>query len=160
MALDIGQQAPDFQTKRAHGDSVDDFQLNEALGQENVILAFFPLAFTGVCTDEMCTFRDQLSQFNDLNAQVYGVSVDSPFSLNVFIQQNELTFPLLSDFNREISRSFGVLHEELMGFHGVAKRSVFVLDPEGVVRYRWVSDDPGQMPDFDAVRTSLQALQS
>jgi peroxiredoxin len=129
------------------------------LGQENVVLAFFPLAFTGVCTDEMCTFRDQLAQFNDLHAQVYGISVDSPFSLNVFIQQHELTFPLLSDFNREISRSFGVLHEELMGLRDISKRSVFVLDPQGIVRYRWVSDDPGRMPDFAEIRSALGELQ-
>lgn len=159
MTLEISQQAPNFAAMRADGEDVGEFQLSDVLGQENVVLAFFPLAFTGVCTDEMCTFRDQLAQFNDLNAQVYGVSVDSPFSLNVFIQQNGLTFPLLSDFNREISRSFGVLHEELMGLREIAKRSVFVLDAKGVVRYRWVSDDPGQMPDFEEIRSALGELQ-
>ncbi len=159
MALDIGQPAPDFYGMRADGENVDEFRLSEHLDQTNIVLAFFPLAFTSVCTDEMCTFRDQLARFNDLNAQVYGISVDSPFALNAFIQQQGLTFPLLSDFNREISRSFGVLHEDLMGLREIAKRSVFVLDPQGVVRYRWVSDDPGQMPDFDAVRAALSELQ-
>lgn len=159
MALQLNEQAPDFTVMRADGENVDEFRLSEHLGRTNLVLAFFPLAFTGVCTDEMCTFRDQLAQFNDLNAQVHGISVDSPFSLNVFIQQHGLTFPLLSDFNREVSRAFGVLHEELMGLREIAKRSVFVLDPEGVVRYRWVSDDPGQMPDFDAVRAALSELQ-
>lgn len=159
MTLDISQPAPDFHAKRADGENVGDFRLSEVLGQENVVLAFFPLAFTGGCTQEMCTFRDQLAQFNDLNAQVYGISVDSPFSLNVFIQQNGLTFPLLSDFNRDISRSFGVLHEELMGLRDISKRSVFVLDLKGVVRYRWISEDPGQLPDFEAVQSALRELQ-
>lgn len=159
MTLDINDQAPDFEAKSADGESVGDFRLSEVLGQENVVLAFFPLAFTGGCTKEMCAFRDQLAQFNELNAQVYGVSVDSPFSLNVFSQQNGLTFPLLSDFNRDISRSFGVLHEELMGLREISKRSVFVLDAKGVIRYRWVSDDPGQLPDLDVVRSALGELQ-
>lgn len=158
MTLDVNQQAPDFHAMRADGETVDEFRLYENLGQKHIVLAFFPLAFTGVCTNEMCAFRDQLPQFSDLNAQVYGISVDSPFSLNVYIQQNELTFPLLSDFNREISRSFGVLHDELKGLREISKRSVFVLDPEGIVRYRWVSDDPGQMPDLEAVRSALREL--
>lgn len=159
MTLELSQQAPDFVAQCADGEHVSEFRLSEVWGQENIVLAFFPLAFTGGCTKEMCAFRDQLAQFSHLNAQVYGISVDSPFSLNAFIQQNGLSFPLLSDFNREISRSFGVLHEELMGLREISKRSVFVLDPKGTVRYRWISDDPGQLPDLDAVKSALSELQ-
>lgn len=159
MPMDVGRKAPDFDALRADGQNVEPFRLSDHLGEGPLVLAFFPLAFTSVCTNEMCTFRNSMSQFNELEAQVYGISVDSPFALNAFIEEHALTFPLLSDFNREVSRKFDVLHEDLMGLRGVAKRSVFVLDGEGVVRYRWVSEDPGVLPDFDEIKEALRALQ-
>ncbi len=158
MALKLNQKAPDFTTKACDGEKIEEFTLSKELGKENVVLAFFPLAFSPVCTTEMCSFRDSLAQFNSLKARVYGISVDSPFTLNAFIKANNLKFKLLTDFNKEISRAYGVLHEDLMGLKGVSKRSVFVLDKNGVVRYQWVSDDPRQLPDFEVIRTTLQGL--
>ena len=155
---DLGEKAPDFTLPLCDGENVGQFTLSEHLGERNVVLAFFPLAFTSVCTKEMCTFSDQLNAFSGLNADVYGISVDSPFALNAFIKANNLQLKLLSDFNKEVSRAYDVLHEELMGLRGVSKRSVFVLDKDGVVRYRWVSDDPGKMPDFEEIRSALDGL--
>jgi peroxiredoxin len=106
----------------------------------------------------MCSFRDNLSQLSSLKARVYGISVDSPFVLNAFIKAHDLKFKLLTDFNREISRAYGVLHEDLMGLKGVSKRSVFVIDKQGVVRYKWVSEDPRQLPDLAAIRGALEGL--
>jgi len=153
----LGEKAPDFTLPLCDGERVGQFTLSEHLGK-NVVLAFFPLAFTSVCTQEMCTFSDQLHAFGGLNADVYGISVDSPFALNAFIKAHNLRLKLLSDFNKEVSRAYDVLHEELMGLKGVSKRSVFVLDKEGIVRYRWVSDDPGKMPNFDEIRSTLDGL--
>lgn len=158
MSLKLNQKAPDFTTKVCDGEKIEEFTLSKELEKENVVLAFFPLAFSPVCTTEMCSFRDSLARFNSLKARVYGISVDSPFTLNAFIKANNLKFKLLTDFNKEISRAYGVLHEDLMGLKGVSKRSVFVLDKTGVVRYHWVSDDPRQLPDFEAIRTTLQGL--
>lgn len=158
MAAELNHKAPDFTTKVCDGEKIEDFTLSKQLGKENIVLAFFPLAFSPVCTTEMCSFRDSLAQLNSLKARVYGISVDSPFTLNAFIKANDLKFKLLTDFNREISRAYGVLHDELMGLKGVAKRSVFVIDKNGIVRYRWVSDDPRQLPDLGAIRQALEGL--
>ncbi len=158
MAVELNQKAPDFTTKVCNGEQFQDFTLSKELGKANMVLAFFPLAFSPICTNEMCAFRDSLSQLNSLRARVYGISVDSPFVLNAFIKANALKFELLTDFNREISRAYGVLHEDLMGLKGVAKRSVFVLDKTGTVRYKWVSDDPRQLPDLGAIRAALAKL--
>ena len=158
MPAELNQKAPDFTTKACDGEKIEDFTLSKELGKGNIVLAFFPLAFSPVCTNEMCSFRDSLAQFNSLKARVYGISVDSPFTLNAFIKANDLKFKVLTDFNREISRAYGALHEDLMGLRGVSKRSVFILDKDGIVRYRWVSDDPRQLPDLGAIRRVLQGL--
>jgi peroxiredoxin len=158
MPAELNQKAPDFTTKVCDGEKFEDFTLTKELGKENIVLAFFPLAFSPVCTNEMCSFRDNLSQFSSLKARVYGISVDSPFVLNAFIKAHDLKFKLLTDFNREISQAYGVLHEDLMGLKGVSKRSVFVIDKQGVVRYKWVSEDPRQLPDLAAIRAALEGL--
>jgi peroxiredoxin len=158
MPAELNQRAPDFTTKACDGEKIEDFTLSRELGKENLVLAFFPLAFSPVCTNEMCSFRDSMSQFNSLKARVYGISVDSPFVLNAFIKANELKFKLLTDFNKEISRAYGALHEDLMGLKGVSKRSVFVLDKNGTVRFKWVSDDPRQLPDFGAITKTLEDM--
>lgn len=156
--MELNQKAPDFTTKASDGERVEDFTLSKELGKEHIVLAFFPLAFTSVCTNEMCQFRDQMEQFHQLKARVYGISVDSPFALNAFIKAHGLKFKLLTDFNREISRAYGVLYEDLMGLKGVAKRSVFVLDKNGTVRYKWVSEDPKALPNFVEIKRVLEAL--
>jgi len=160
MAAEIGQQALDFTLPCCDGQKIEPFRLSQNLGKDQIVLAFFPLAFTPVCTNEMCQFSDELNRFHELNAQVYGISVDSPFTLNAFIEAHDLKIKLLSDFNKEVSQKYGVLHEELRGLKGVSKRSVFVIGKDGLVRYRWVSDDPGVMPDLQEVRRALEGTQA
>ncbi|SIR73521.1 redoxin domain-containing protein [Natronorubrum thiooxidans] len=152
-----GDTAPDFTAPLANGD-VDSFSLSERLEDEGpIVLAFFPGAFTGVCTDEMCTFQDRLAAFDDLDATVYGVSRDSPFALNEFRDQNGLEFGLISDYNKEIIADYDVEMDFAdLGVYGVAKRSVFVVDADGEVTYAWVSDDPGVEPDYDEVEAAVE----
>ncbi len=155
MPADLNVKAPEFELMSHQGETI---KLTEKLAQGPVVLAFFPLAFTGVCTEEMCEFRDSLSEFAGLKAQVFGISVDSRFALNAFAQQNKLDFPLLSDFNKEVSKAYGAQYDTFLGLNGVAKRSVFVIDGQGVVRFRWVSDDAKVKPDLAAVRQALSEL--
>ncbi len=133
--------------------------LSEFVGG-NVVLAFYPGAFTSMCKKEMCTFRDALSSLESLDAQVVGVSVNDPFSNKAFHEMNMLNFPLLCDYNREVVKMYGVFHEDFAGLKGytAAKRSVFILDREGVIRYRWVSENPGVEPDYAEVETELGKL--
>ncbi|WP_226481798.1 redoxin domain-containing protein [Natrinema amylolyticum] len=154
-----GDAAPDFTAPLANGD-IEEFTLSERLADEApVVLAFFPGAFTGVCTTEMCTFQDRLAAFNDLDATVYGVSRDSPFTLNEFREQNGLEFGLISDYNKEIIDDYGLSMDFAdLGVHGVAKRSVFVIDGDGEIAYSWVSDDPGVEPDYDEVEAAVEDL--
>lgn len=151
----VGSKAPTF--------TAFDFEkkprtLSEFLGKKTV-LAFFPGAFTGVCTKEMCAFRDSLSKLNNLNAQVVAISVDSPFANKGFATANNLPFPLLSDYSREVIKQYDIVLNNFAGLTGytAAKRSVFVLDKDGVVKYAWVSDDPGKEPPYDDV---IQAVSS
>ena len=152
--IETGDRAPNFTAPLANGD-VETITLSDGLDEAPIVLAFFPGAFTSVCTDEMCTFRDQLSAFEDVGPTVYGVSVDSPFALNEFRDKHDLSFGLISDFDREIVDAYGVRMDfEDLGLHGLAKRSVFVIDRDGNVTWTWVSDDPGVEPDYDAVRAA------
>ena len=152
-----GDTAPDFTAPLATGD-VEEFALSDRLETEApIVLAFFPGAFTSVCTTEMCEFQDRLAAFNDLDATVYGVSRDSPFTLNEFRAQNELEFGLISDFNGEIIDDYGIEMDFAdLGVYGVAKRSVFVVDGDGEIAYSWVSDDPGVEPDYDEVEAAVE----
>jgi peroxiredoxin len=146
--VDVGDSAPDFTAPLANGD-VETFTLSENLDGP-VVLAFFPGAFTSVCTSEMNTLQDDLSRFEESGATLYGVSVDTPFALNEFREQNGLEFGLLSDTNKEIIDAYDVSMDFAdMGYHGVAKRAAFVLDGDGEITYAWVSDDPGAEPDYD-----------
>ena len=155
MKLEKGQKAPSFTLLDTEKNEVSLGDLN---GQ-NVILLFFPLAFTGVCTTELCSVRDDLSSYNDSNAKVLGISVDSLFSLEKFKAEQNLNFPLLSDFNREVSALYGAQYEEfVLGMKGVAKRSAFVIDGEGTVRYAEVLEDAGDLPNFDAIKETLASL--
>ena len=115
------------------------------------MLAFFPAAFSSVCTKELCTFRDSLAALNKANAQVYGISVDTFFTLKAFQEAQGLTFPLLSDFNKQAIRDYGVFNEDMIGLKGIAKRAVFVLDKDGTVRHREVLEDARNEPDYQKV---------
>ena len=134
-------------------------RIEELLGKP-LVLAFFPAAFTGVCTTEMCTFRDSLARFNDLDAAVYGVSVDLPYSLKEFAEKQKLTFPLLSDANRQAIRAFDIVWPKLAGvIENAATRSVFVIDGKGQVVYRWVAEAQKQEPLYDAVLEAVKQAQ-
>ncbi len=158
MGITVGDQAPDFTLKSKSGDDMTDISLSDYREQKNVVILFFPLAYTGVCTDEMCSVSGGLADYDALDAQVLGISVDSPFAQEAWAKENDITVPLLSDFNKEVSAAYGSQFEDLIGFKGVAKRSAFVVDKSGVVRFASVSDDPTQLPDFDAIKACLQAL--
>ena len=148
--------APDFTAPmRTPDGDITEFSLSSATDDGPVVLAVFPGAFTSVCTGEMRTFRDRLDNLTDAGASLYGVSIDSPFSLGEFAEQNELTFPLISDTNKEVIDAYDVVMDFAdLGVTGVAKRSVFVVDESGTITYAWVSDDPGVEPDYDEVEAA------
>jgi peroxiredoxin len=129
-------------------------------GGRNVVLAFYPGAFTSVCTKEVCTLRDSIAGLEGLDTQVIGVSVNDPFSNKAFHEMNMLNFPLLCDYNREAVNLYGVAIHDFAGLKGytAAKRSVFIVDKGGVVRYRWVSDNPGIEPDYEEIKRELEKL--
>ena len=156
MAVEVGQKAPDFTLPDADRNVRS---LKEFLGKK-AILAFYPGAFTPVCTKEMCTFRDSLGRLEGLGAQVIGISVDTPFTIKAFAGQNGLNFPLLSDYSREVCRLYDVLLTDFAGLKGLtaAKRAVFVLDKGGVVRYRWISEDPRNEPNYDEVAKAVEQI--
>jgi len=156
MPLDIGQQVPDVPLVGPDRKTV---QLSAFLGRPTV-LVFFPGAFTGVCTKEACTIRDSMARFAGVNGQVIGISVDSPFAQKAFADAHQLNFTFLSDFNRHAVKAFGIEDPHFAGgaLPGVAKRSVFVLDRGGTVRYRWVSDNPGVEPNYDEVAEAVKTV--
>ena len=154
MSVDVGSKAPDFTLTN------QDRQPVSLSGQRGkpVVLAFFPAAFSSVCTKELCTFRDSLAKLGQAKAQVYGISVDTFFTLKAFQDHEKLTFPLLSDFNKEVIRAYGVFNEDMIGLKGIAKRAVFVFDKDGVVRHREVLEDARNEPDYDKVFGALASL--
>jgi len=156
MALKKGDRAPDFSL---YDTEKKIRSLGEFLGKKTV-LAFYPGAFTGVCTKEMCTFRDSLASLGTLQAQVVGISVDSPFANKAFADQNRLAFPLLSDFSREVSMKYCGLYDGFAGLksYTASKRSVFVLDSKGIVQYAWISEQPGVEPPYEEVTGALGAI--
>ena len=155
MALITGTKAPEFTLKTKTAEGLKDISLADNLGTKKTVLLFFPLAFTSVCMDEMCTVSSGIQKYKDLNAAVYGISVDSPFTLEKMSLVDNLQFPLLSDFNKEVSEAYDVLYADLLGFKGVSKRSAFVIDEEGTIIYAESSDDPKVVPNFDAIQAAL-----
>lgn len=151
--VDVGSKAPDFNLKNQNK---EDISLAGLKGKK-VVIAFYPAAFTGVCQKELCTFRDNLATLNGLDATVLGIAVDPPFAAKAFAEQHKLGFSLLSDYRREAVRAYGVTHDDFAGLPGytAAKRSVFVTDREGVVRYAWVAPTPAVEPDYEAVKKAL-----
>jgi len=154
MSVDVGSKAPDFTLVNEERQPV---KLSEQRGRP-VVLAFFPAAFSSVCTKELCTFRDSLSRLNQAQAQVYGISVDTFFTLKAFHDQQGYNFPLLSDFNKTAIRDYGVFNEDMIGLKGIAKRAVFVIDKDGIVRHREVLEDARNEPNYDAVFKTLASL--
>lgn len=155
MAIQVGQKAPAFKLRDTEKNEVS---LEQYKGKP-VVLLFFPLAFTGTCTTELCSVRDDLAFYNNLDAAVFGISVDSLFSLKKFKEEQKLNFTLLSDFNKTASTAYDCLYAEFSNdMKGVAKRSAFVIDAEGVVRYAEVLEKAADLPNFDAIRKTLASL--
>ncbi len=154
MSLKIGDTAPDFKLVNTEKKSVS---LSEHKGKP-VVLLFFPLAFTSTCTTELCATRDDLEFYNKINAAVYGISNDSHFVLKKFKESLNLNFELLADWNKTASEAYGSLYEEFIGMKGVAKRSAFVINEEGKIKYAEVLEDANKVPDFKAIKACLQKL--
>lgn len=155
MKIEIGQKAPDF---TLHDTDRKQVSLHELQGK-NVLILFFPLAFTGVCTKELCSVRDNISAYNNANATVLGISVDSPMTLAKFKEEQGLNFTLLSDFNKEASAAYGALYDSFIGWmKGVSKRSAFVVDKEGNIRYAEILENAGELPNFEAIQSTLSRL--
>ena len=152
MALNVGQSAPNFTLKDSNG---EDRTLQELRGEGKLLLLFFPLAFSSVCTDEMCSTRDNMKFYEELNVRVAGISVDSFFTLKVFKEQNNINFSLLSDFNKEVSEAYGALYDTFFDMKGVSKRSAFLIDENGTVAYAEVLGNAGDLPDFKAIQELL-----
>lgn len=155
MAIQIGQAAPEF---KLFNTEKKEISLSDFKGK-NLVILFFPLAFTGVCTAELCSIRDNYNIYTSLNAEVVGISVDSLFSLDKFKKEQNYNFDLLSDFNKTTSTAYGSLYDSFVfGMLGVSKRSAFVIDKDGVVRYAEVLEDAGKQPNFDAIKACLEKI--
>jgi glutaredoxin-dependent peroxiredoxin len=163
MSIKVGDQAPDFTlvTKSAEGPQL--VKLSELIGKSNIVLLFVPMAFTGVCTAELCDISNGISEFENLDAKVLGISGDNPFAQAVWAEKENITIPLLSDYEHAVAKAYGVAYDQflpdknlIMG--GVAKRSAFVIDKAGIVKYSEVQEHPKDLPDFEAVKATLRAL--
>ncbi|MFM7400681.1 MAG: redoxin domain-containing protein [Bacteroidota bacterium] len=153
--LQPGEKAPDFSLRATDKSLV---KLSEYRGK-NVVLLFFPFAFTGVCTKELCFMRDSLAQYENLDAQILAISVDSPYTLAKWREEQQFNFPLLSDFNKTVSKKYDAIYKEFaLGLKGVSKRSAFVIDREGILRFVEVLENAGELPDFGAIESTLKSL--
>jgi peroxiredoxin len=163
MALKVGDKAPDFELTTKSAEGPKKIKLSNNFGKKNTVLLFFPMAFTGVCTKEMCEVSQGLNAYTGLNADVFGVSGDNPFAQGAWAEKEKITVPLLSDYEHKVARAYGIAYDSFLpqknlGMSGVAKRSAFVIDKQGVVRYAESSDDPGQLPNFDKIKAALAQL--
>ncbi|MEO0007092.1 MAG: hypothetical protein RJA20_1288 [Bacteroidota bacterium] len=153
--LQPGEKAPDFSLRATDKSLV---KLSEYRGK-NVVILFFPFAFTGVCTKELCYMRDSLAQYENLDAQILAISVDSPYTLAKWKEEQQFNFPLLSDFNKSVSKKYDTIYKEFaLGLKGVSKRSAFVVDKSGVLRFVEVLENAGELPNFEAVESILKTL--
>jgi peroxiredoxin len=154
MALQVGDKAPDF---KLFSSELKEVSLQDYKGKK-LVIQFFPMAFTGTCTEQLCTMRDSFGYYTGMNAEVVGVSVDSPFTLAKFKEEQFYQFPLLSDFNKEASPSYGAFYEEFVfNLKGVSKRAAFVVNEEGIISYAEVLENAGDLPDFDAIKKVVEA---
>lgn len=155
MSLNTGDQAPDF---KLYSSDKQEVSLADYRGK-NVVILFFPMAFTSVCTAELCQMRDDIATYSKLNTDVLAISVDSIFTLGKFKEEQKLPFPLLSDFNKEVSQAFDAYYDTFaFGMRGVAKRSAFVVDKDGVIRYAEVLEKASDVPDFTAIKNTVESL--
>jgi peroxiredoxin len=158
MLIPVGSQAPDFTLKTKTAAGVEDVKLSDNFGKKNTVLLFFPLAFTSVCTKEMCDITSGLNAFAGLNADVIGISVDSPFAQEAWAAREKIAVKLASDLNKKTAADYGVLLPDLLGLGSVAARAAFVVDKQGIVQYSEQTPTPKDLPNFEAVKTTLAKL--
>ena len=158
MALPVGSKAPDFTLKSKTADGLKDVKLSDNLGQKNTLVLFFPLAFTGVCTAEMCDISGGLNSYADMNADVIGVSVDSPFAQEAWAVKEKIGVTLASDLNKTTATNYGVLLDDLVGLGAVSARAAFIVDKAGIIQYSEQTPTPKDLPDFEAIKAKLGEL--
>ncbi|MBU6401135.1 MAG: redoxin domain-containing protein [Verrucomicrobia bacterium] len=163
MAISVGSKAPDFELSTKTAEGPKKLKLSGNFGRKNTVLLFFPMAYTGVCTKEMCDVSQGLDAYASLNADVWGISGDNPFAQEAWAQKEKITVPLLSDYEHKVAQAYGVAYASFLpqlnlGMGGVPKRSAFVVDKQGVIRYAESSDDPKQLPSFEQIKQTLAAL--
>jgi len=158
MAIKVGTKAPDFCLKSKKGDEIKDVKLSENLGKKNTVILFFPLAFTGVCTKEMCDITAGMNAYAELNADVIGISVDSPFAQEAWAQKENIGITLASDLNKTTAKAYDVLLDDLLGFGSTSARAAFVVDKDGVVQYAEQTPTPKDLPNFEAIKAKLAEL--
>src|SRR5215207_1240479 len=158
MPIAVGTKAPDFTLKSKDANGLKDVSLSANFGKKNTLVLFFPLAFTGVCTQEFCDVTQGLGSFSDLDAEIIGVSVDSPFAQEAWAQSKNITVPLVSDLNKKTAEAYGVLLPDLVGIGATAARAAFVIDKSGIVQYAEQTPTPKELPNFDAIKAKLSEL--
>ena len=158
MAITVGTKAPDFSLKSKNASGVSDVKLSTNFGNKNTVLLFFPLAFTGVCTAEMCDVTAGLGQYAGLNADVIGISVDSPFAQEAWAKEHKIGITLASDLNKPTAKAYGVLLDDLLGFGSTSARAAFVVDRNGVIQYAEQTPTPKDLPNFNAIKDVLTKL--
>jgi len=157
MAISVETKAPDFTLKTKRGEDLKDIKLSDNFGKKKTVLLFFPLAFTGVCTKEMCDVSAGISAYEKLDAAVYGISVDSPFAQEAWADKEKISLPLLSDLNKEVSKAYGTLLPDLIGLGSVSARAAFAVDKNGVIKYSEQTPSPLELPDFKKIQSALAA---
>ena len=163
MSLAVGTKAPDFTLSTKTADGPKQIKLSDNFGKKNTLLLFFPMAFTGTCTTEMCEVSGGLSAYSSMNATVYGISGDNPFAQEAWAQKEKITLPLLSDYEHKVAKAYDVMYDSFLpqqnlGMAGVPKRSAFVIDKNGVIQYAESNDDARQLPSFDKIKAKLGEL--
>ena len=163
MSLAVGTKAPDFSLSTKTVDGPKQIKLSDNFGKKNTLLLFFPMAFTGTCTTEMCEVSGGLSAYSGLNAAVYGISGDNPFAQEAWAQKEKITVPLLSDYEHQVAKAYDVMYDSFLpqlnlGMAGVAKRAAFIIDKNGVIQYAESNDDAKQLPNFDKIKAKLAEM--
>lgn len=157
MPINTGDKAPDFTLKTKTATGLKNIRLSDNFGKKQTVLLFVPLAFTPVCTREFCTTTADYQAYEDLDAEVLGISIDSPFCLEAWAKAESMNNTLLSDMHKEAIRAYDVIDTELFGLGGVARRSAFVINKEGIITYKWIAPQPQEFPDFNAIKNALEA---
>jgi peroxiredoxin len=159
MALAIGTKAPDFTLKTKNAEGLKDIKLSDNFGKKNTVILFFPAAFTGVCTQEMCDISGGIQAYKSLNAEVYAISIDTPFAQEAWAQKEKITIPLLSDLNKTTTKAYDVVFPMLAGIGDTSARAAFVIDTKGIIQYSEQTPTPKDLPDFNKVKAALEKLE-